>query len=41
MLNKLDIVLSGHMRGQRGDSWGHKKAMNWESKYLHIVAATS
>lgn len=38
MLNKLDTVQSGHKRQQTGDSWGHKKALNWGSEHLGVVA---
>lgn len=34
MLNKLDIAQSGRKTWQRGDTWGHQKALNQESKYL-------
>lgn len=38
MLNTLDTVQSGHKRGQRGNVWGYKKALNRKSKYLNLVA---
>lgn len=32
----------GHCkRQQRGDTWGHKKALNQESKYLRFVAVSA
>lgn len=35
------MVRSGHERGQGGGTWGRKKPLNQESKYLGFVAVSA